>query len=92
MIVPGAEQAGRPAVLQIRENCVKYYCALEPIALAVARAATVPVAVHFDHANVTYDLALRYETERHPTEKHRIVAVAAGMVRPGQVAERRDDD
>jgi DeoR/GlpR family transcriptional regulator of sugar metabolism len=35
---------------------------------------------------VTYDLPLRYKTERHPTEKHRIAAVAAAMVRPGQVA------
>jgi DeoR family transcriptional regulator, aga operon transcriptional repressor len=34
---------------------------------------------------VTYDLPLRYKTERHPTEKHRIAAVAAAMVRPGQV-------
>ncbi len=35
---------------------------------------------------VTYDLPLRYKTERHPTEKQRIAAVAAGLVRPGQVA------
>ncbi len=35
---------------------------------------------------VTYDLPLRYKTERHPTEKYRIAAVAAAMVRPGQVA------
>ena len=35
---------------------------------------------------VTYDLPLRYKTERHPTEKHRIAAVAADMIRPGQVA------
>jgi DeoR family transcriptional regulator, aga operon transcriptional repressor len=35
---------------------------------------------------VTYDLPLRYKTERHPTEKHKIAAVAAAMVRPGQVA------
>jgi DeoR family transcriptional regulator, aga operon transcriptional repressor len=35
---------------------------------------------------VTYDLPLRYNTERHPTEKHRIAAVAAKMIRPGQVA------
>jgi len=34
---------------------------------------------------VTYDLPLRYKTERYPTEKHRIAAVAAAMVRPGQV-------
>ncbi len=35
---------------------------------------------------VTYDLPLRYKTERHPSEKHRIGAAAAGLVRPGQVA------
>jgi DeoR family transcriptional regulator, aga operon transcriptional repressor len=35
---------------------------------------------------VTYDLPLRYKTERHPTEKHRIAAVAAAMVPAGQVA------
>ena len=35
---------------------------------------------------VTYDLPLRYKSERHPTEKQRIAAVAAGLVRPGQVA------
>ncbi len=35
---------------------------------------------------VTYDLPLRYKSERHPTEKHRIGAVAAAMIRPGQIA------
>jgi len=35
---------------------------------------------------ITYDLPLRYKTERHPTEKHKIAAVAADMIRPGQVA------
>src|SRR6266536_1491697 len=35
---------------------------------------------------VTYDLPLRYKTERHPTEKQRIAAVAAGLVLPGQIA------
>jgi DeoR family transcriptional regulator of aga operon len=35
---------------------------------------------------VTYDLPLRYKTERHPTEKQRIAALAAGLVRPGEVA------
>jgi DeoR family transcriptional regulator, aga operon transcriptional repressor len=34
---------------------------------------------------VTYDLPLRYKSERHPTEKQRIAAVAAGLVRPGQI-------
>src|SRR5258708_27983112 len=52
-IVAGAEAAGFPVVLQISENCVRYHGALEPIALAalaIARAAAVPVAVHLDHA------------------------------------------
>jgi DeoR family transcriptional regulator of aga operon len=35
---------------------------------------------------VTYDLPLRYKSERHPSEKQRIAAVAAGLVRPGQIA------
>jgi fructose-bisphosphate aldolase class II len=52
-IVTGAEAAGAPVVLQISENCVAYHGALEPLAaaaLAIARAAAVPVAVHLDHA------------------------------------------
>lgn len=54
----GAEAAGLPVVLQISENAVKYHGELEPIclgALAVARASTVPVVVHLDHAE---DVAL----------------------------------
>src|ERR1700746_3943729 len=35
---------------------------------------------------VTYDLPLRYKTERHPTEKQRIATAAAGLVRTGQIA------
>ncbi|HEX6931789.1 MAG TPA: class II fructose-bisphosphate aldolase, partial [Streptosporangiaceae bacterium] len=52
-IVAGAERAAQPVVLQISENCVRYHGALEPVALAalaIARAAVVPVAVHLDHA------------------------------------------
>ncbi|MEU1386475.1 MULTISPECIES: class II fructose-bisphosphate aldolase [unclassified Nonomuraea] len=52
-IVAGAEALGLPVVLQISENCVRYHGALEPVALAalaVARRAEVPVAVHLDHA------------------------------------------
>ena len=43
---------------------------------------------------VNYDLPLRYKTERHPSEKQRIGALAAGMVpgRPGRRAQRRHDD
>src|SRR5579875_1775687 len=52
-IVTGAEAAGQPVVLQISENCVRYHGGLGPVAaaaLAVARSASVPVAVHLDHA------------------------------------------
>lgn len=51
--VAGAEKAGSPVVLQISENAVRWHGHLEPIAtatLAVARLASVPVAVHLDHA------------------------------------------
>jgi fructose-bisphosphate aldolase, class II len=53
-IVTGAEAAHAPVVLQISQNCVAYHGALEPLglaALAIARAAAVPVAVHLDHAS-----------------------------------------
>ena len=66
-IVAGAERAGRPVILQISQNCVAYHGAFEPIGLAtlsIARRATVPVAVHLDHAE---DVALVHE------------AVAAGV-------------
>ncbi|MGW3233387.1 class II fructose-bisphosphate aldolase [Kitasatospora sp. NPDC001095] len=52
-IVTGAEAVGAPVVLQISENAVRYHGGLAPVgtaALAVARAAAVPVAVHLDHA------------------------------------------
>jgi fructose-bisphosphate aldolase class II len=51
-LVAGAEAVGAPVILQISENAVKYHGALEPITvgtLAVARAASVPVALHVDH-------------------------------------------
>ena len=53
-LAAGAELAGRGVILQISQNCVRYHGALEPIALgtmAIARAVSVPVAVHLDHAN-----------------------------------------
>ncbi|MDV5149507.1 class II fructose-bisphosphate aldolase [Streptomyces sp. SBC-4] len=52
-IVAGAEDAGRPVILQISENTARYHGSLEPIGLAtlaIARASNVPVAVHLDHA------------------------------------------
>jgi fructose-bisphosphate aldolase, class II len=54
--VRAAERAGSPVVLQISQNAVAYHGALEPIclaALAVGRAASVPVVVHLDHAEDT---------------------------------------
>lgn len=51
--VAGAQLAGAPVILQISENAVRWHGRLEPIALAtmaVARAATVDVGVHLDHA------------------------------------------
>ncbi len=49
----GAGSAGAAVILAISENCVRYHGGLEPIvaaALAIARAADVPVGVHLDHA------------------------------------------
>ena len=52
-LIAGAEKARLPLILQISENCAKYHGGLEPLALAsmaLARRATVPVALHLDHA------------------------------------------
>jgi fructose-bisphosphate aldolase, class II len=52
-IVSGAEQAGRPVVLQISENTAAYHRSLAPIALATLRIAeesSAEVNVHLDHA------------------------------------------
>ncbi|MDR1077441.1 MAG: class II fructose-bisphosphate aldolase family protein [Propionibacteriaceae bacterium] len=52
-LVAAAERAGQPVVLQISQNAVAYHRGLAPLAngaLAVARSARVPVAVHLDHA------------------------------------------
>jgi fructose-bisphosphate aldolase, class II len=51
--VAGAERAGAAVILQISENAVRWHGRLEPVAhaaLAVARTASIPVAVHLDHA------------------------------------------
>lgn len=59
-IVAGAERVGSPVILAISQNCVAWHGALAPIAsatLAVARAASVPVGVHLDHAT-TRDLVM----------------------------------
>lgn len=60
-IVSGAEAAGLPVVAQISQNAVRYHGALEPIAaatMAIARASSVPIVVHLDHASDT-DLVSR---------------------------------
>lgn len=52
-IVLGAEEVGLPVILQISQNCAAYHGGLEPLALAcrsVSAAASVPVALHLDHA------------------------------------------
>lgn len=52
-LVAAAEEAGLPVILQISENCVAFHGSLAPIAaatIALAETATVPVAVHLDHA------------------------------------------
>ncbi len=60
-IVIGAEAARLPVILQVSENTVAYHGRLAPISLAclaLAESATVPVAVHLDHAT-SEDLCLR---------------------------------
>jgi fructose-bisphosphate aldolase class II len=52
-VVLGAEQAGRPVILQISQNAVDFHSGqLLPLAAAcreLARAGEVPVALHLDH-------------------------------------------
>lgn len=52
-IVAGAEQAGRPVILQLSENTADYHRGLAPLALACLRIgqdAAAEVCVHLDHA------------------------------------------
>lgn len=52
-LIAGAEEAGLPVILQISENCATFHGGLEPLALAslaAADKASVPVALHLDHA------------------------------------------
>ncbi|WP_062650273.1 class II fructose-bisphosphate aldolase [Streptomyces maremycinicus] len=61
-IVMGAESVGRPVILQISENAVRYHGGrLAPLALAassIARTAAVDVALHLDHVT---DIELLYQ-------------------------------
>jgi fructose-bisphosphate aldolase, class II len=55
-IVVGAEAAGAPVILQVSQNCVAYHGELGPLGracAAIAASATVPVALHLDHATST---------------------------------------
>lgn len=59
-LVGAAEDAARPVILQLSENCIRYHGAFEPIAfatLAVAARSSAAVAVHLDHAE---DIELAY--------------------------------
>lgn len=52
-LAAAAESVGLPVILQISENCAEYHGDLAPLAaasLAIARAASVSIAVHLDHA------------------------------------------
>lgn len=51
-IVEGAERAGSPVLLQLSQNAVRFHGSPRPILAAcreLARAAAVPVGIHFDH-------------------------------------------
>lgn len=52
-IATGAERAGAPAILQISENAVRFHGgeprAIAAAATAIARASSVPLALHLDH-------------------------------------------
>ncbi len=53
-IVAGGERAGRPVILAISQNAVRFHGAVQPIAAAaaaVAGTASVPVALHLDHVD-----------------------------------------
>jgi fructose-bisphosphate aldolase class II len=53
-IASGAEQAQRPVIFQISQNCVRYHGALAPITratLSIAEQLDVPALVHLDHAD-----------------------------------------
>ena len=52
-LVSAAERAGKPVILQMSHNCVRYHGDnLEPIGramIALAEASSAPIAVHLDH-------------------------------------------
>ena len=92
-IVTGAERAGRPVILQISENAVRFHHGrLAPIAAAaraVAAAAQVPVALHLDHVESDDLLAeaaangfssVMYDASKLPYERN-VAATAAAAKR-----------
>ena len=71
MFIDAATRAGRPVVLQISENAVKYHGSLAPIGtgtLVAARAARAPVVVHLDHAE---SVDLVHEASKLPDDVNR---------------------
>lgn len=93
-IVAGAERAGRPVILQISENAVRFHHGrLAPIAAAarcIAEASTVAVALHLDHVESDELLdqahecgfgSVMYDASRRPYEEN--VARTAAAVRRG---------
>lgn len=65
-IAAGAERVGRPAILQISENAVRFHggdlSAIAAASAAVARASTAPLGLHLDHV-VTPELLRGAHTE-----------------------------
>jgi fructose-bisphosphate aldolase class II len=69
-VAQAAEDAGRPVIVQISENAVRFHSGrLEPIVLAaaaIARTASAPVALHLDHVTepnlVTAGLSLPFSS------------------------------
>lgn len=66
-VVAGAERTGRPVILQISENAVKFHHGrLRPIAAAVgavAAGSAVPASVHLDHVEDTELLFATAQTD-----------------------------
>lgn len=82
-IAAAAERAGLPVIMQISQNCAKFHGGLAPLAratIAIAESASVPVAVHLDHAEdpalVTEAIGLgftsvMYDGSKLPTAENR---------------------
>ncbi|MFI5934600.1 class II fructose-bisphosphate aldolase [Actinoplanes sp. NPDC051494] len=92
-VVTGAEAAGRPAVLQISENAVRFHHGrLAPIAAAarsIAELSTVAVGLHLDHvvSDELFDQAaacgfgsVMYDASLRPYEQN-VAATAAAVSR-----------